>query len=403
MGRTQVNQPGRGWTALALVSAMYLPMAALAMGPYFLDDPTALVSQLPEGGFRGFVEGALAGRTGPYQAHLLSMAFHTLTGALLMGLGPYLLWSRPRRRIRRHVVAGRLYLATALASMTGALVFLVNEPLTAAFTGPVFALGLWAMLVGTVSSALLGWVAALRHQIRLHVLWVCLNYGFLMSAPLLRLEWGLFGALGVGETLEEVSPQSAIHIVAVSTTLAVLGGLHLADRLRPQGVVLGGARAATSSTGWVSGPGIPRSLVLGSATVGAGALAVIGSRYLGHGPTATTHLAWYAVPVLVLIGAVELFRRRALATGRHELAEEHLVLLCWLVLSPVIALGVAVLARTWLALEPPVADATGVTLCGGLAVFLAVQTMHARLELAGHRRRSGTAPRSRSRETSAAS
>ncbi|MGO1167037.1 MAG: DUF2306 domain-containing protein [Janibacter sp.] len=399
MGRTQVNRPGRGWGAVALVSLMYLPMAALAMGPYFLDDPTAVVSQLPEGGFRGFVEGALAGRAGPYQAHLMSMVFHTLTGALLMGLGPYLLWSRPRRRTRSHVIAGRLYLATALASMTGALVFLVGEPLEAAFTGPVFALGLWGMLVGTVSSALLGWVAALRHQIRLHVLWVCLNYGFLVSAPLLRLEWGLFGAFGVGDTLEEVSPQSAIHIVAVSTTLAVLGSLHLADRFRPKGATLGTALGSATS----SGPQIPRALVLGSVAVGAGALAVVGSRYLEHGTAATTHLAWYAVPMLVLIGIVETFRRRALAAGRRELAEEHLVLLCWLALSPVIALGIAVLARAWLALEPAVADATGVTLSGGLAVVFAVQTMHARLELAGRRRHSGPAPRSRSRETSAAS
>lgn len=235
MRRVQVSRPGPAWSALAIVSIVYLPMAALAMTPYFLDEPAMLLSAFPEGGFRGFLESALAGRTGPYQAHLAGMVFHTVTGALLMALGPYLLWSRPRRRSLAHVVAGRVYLATALASMTGALVFLLGEPLEEAFTGPVFALGLWAMLVGTVASALLGWVAALRHQIRLHVLWVCLNYGFLMSAPLLRIEWGLFGAVGVGATVEEVSPQSAIHVVALSTTAAVVGALHIADHLRPKG------------------------------------------------------------------------------------------------------------------------------------------------------------------------
>ena len=181
MGTNRVDRPGSAWGAMAITSILYLPMAALAMGPYLLADPGILLEALPEGGFRTFLESALDGRTGPYQAHLAAMVFHTVTGAMLMGLGPYLLWSRPRRRTTAHVFAGRLYMATVMASMTGALIFLANEPLEAAFTGPVFALGLWAMLVGTVASAILGWVAALRHQIRLHVLWVCLNYGFVTS------------------------------------------------------------------------------------------------------------------------------------------------------------------------------------------------------------------------------
>ena len=189
MDRNRVSRPGPAWDAIAVVSALYVPMAVLAMGPYLLEEPTMLLSQLPEDGVRGFLEGALAGRTGPYQAHLAGMISHTLTGALLLTLGPYLLWSRPRRRTRAHVLAGRLYIATALASMTGALVFLANEPIEAAFTGPVFALGLWAMLVGTVSSAVLGWFAAVRHRIRLHVLWVCLNYGFLGEVEAAPGQW----------------------------------------------------------------------------------------------------------------------------------------------------------------------------------------------------------------------
>lgn len=408
MERTQLNRPGRVWDAMAVVSLMYLPMAALAMGPYFLEDPTAVVSQLPDGGFRHFVEGALAGRAGSYQAHLVGMVSHTVTGALLMALGPYLLYSRPWRRTLRHVVAGRLYLATALASMTGALVFLVNEPLEAAFTGPVFALGLWAMLVGTVSSALLGWVAAVRHQIRLHVIWVCLNYGFLMSAPLLRIEWGLFGVLGVGDTLEEVSPQSAIHVVAVSTTIAAVGGLHLADLIRSRRSVLvplGASTGTASGEGGGVAPrsGVPRPLVLATMGAGVGAFVVIAGRYLEHGASATTHLAWFAVPLVILLVGVEALRRRARGRGRVELAEDHLVLLVWLAASPVIALGVAAASRVWLGLDPAVADASGVTLCGGLAVYGAIQTVAIRSELTERTRRGHRPGRSRSREVTPAS
>lgn len=398
MQHVNVNRPGRGWDAMAVVSVLYLPMAALAMGPYFLDDPTLLVSQLPEGGFRLFVEGALAGRTGPYQAHLLGMVSHTLTGAMLMGLGPYLLWSRPRRRTRSHVIAGRVYLATALASMTGAFVFLVNEPLEAAFTGPVFALGLWAMFVGTVFSALAGWVSALRHRIPAHIMWVCLNYGFLMSAPLLRTEWGLFGIVGVGDTLEEVSPQSAIHIVALTAGVGVIGGLHLADHLRPQARTLGAATATGAR------PAPPRWTVIASVLLGGSAFAVMAGRYLDHGRLATTHIGWYAVPVLGLVVAVVLLRRRALRRGRAALADDLLVLVCWLALSPAVAVVISAVASAWLDLEAPVADATGLTLCGGLAAFWAVQTLDGWSQLVD-RRRKGTeaAPATHSRETARAS
>ena len=403
MRHSHVTRPGPAWDAMAVVSLLYFPMAVLAMGPYFLTQPTVLFSAWPEdAAFRVFLESALDGRTGPYRAHLAAMVFHTLTGSLLMLLGPYLLWSRPRRRTRTHVLAGRLYVATVLASMTGALVFLVTEPLEEAFTGPVFALGLWAMFFGTVLSALLGWVAALRHQIRLHVLWVCLNYGFVMSAPLLRIEWGLFGVAGVGDTLEEVSPQAAIHVVALSTMAAVVGAVHIADHLRPKGGTLG-----TVTRHRAPSAAVPPGVVVGCVGAGLAALGVLAVRYLDHGSAATTNLAWFVVPVTLGAGATLLLRRRAAASGRAELADEHTVLLCWVACSPVIALGVAVLARVWLGLGSPIADATGVTLCGGLAAFFAVQTLHVREELAGHRRsgRAGTTAGavSHSREGSPAS
>lgn len=396
---TQVNRPGVAWDAMAVVSVLYVPMAVLAMGPYFLAEPTVLMSQFPEGGFRGFLESALAGRTGPYQAHLAGMVSHTLTGSLLLCLGPYLLWSRPRRRTRSHVIAGRLYVATALASMTGALVFLVGEPLESAFTGPVFALGLWAMFVGTVLSALFGWVSAIRHRIRLHVLWVCLNYGFLMSAPMLRIEWGLFGFAGVGERLEDVSPQAAIHIVAVTTTVGIIGGLHIADHLRPKGATLG-----PSTTPGVASAGVPRWLIVGSGAVGLTSLAVLVERYLAHGDRSTTHLGWYVVPMLLLVGLTLLMHRRALVAGRTGLAQDHLVLLCWLAFAPAIALVVATAARGWLGLDPAVADATGVTLSGGLAAFFCIQHLHLRDELTGRRGRGARATTTtRSPETASAS
>lgn len=397
MRENRVTRPGRGWTAVAVVSLMYMPMAALAMVPYTAPDPAALMSQLPDTGIKGYLQGALVDRTPSYQANMIALVSHTVTGSLLMLLGPYLLWTRPRRRERRHVIAGRLYLATVFASMTGSATYLVREPLEEAFTGPVFGLALWSILVGTILSAVLAWVSAVRHQIRMHVLWGCLNYGFLMTAPLLRIEWGLFGLIGVGETLEEASPQATINLVTITGTTAVLFALHLTDRMRPTAPLLGAAPTPSN------GGGYARVLVLGSLAAGAVSLVVLVRRYLDHGDSATTHLAWFVVPLAVALAVVALLGRRASRAGRDALARDHLVLLFWLGLAPAIALVVSAnVTHGALGLEPTIGDGAGVTVSVGYAMVFTLMTFHAISIWSARPGRKGLTG-SRSRETSVAS
>lgn len=373
MRENRVTRPGRGWTAVAVVSLMYMPMAALAMVPYTAPDPAALMSQLPDTGIKGYLQGALVDRTPSYQANIIALVSHTVTGSLLMLLGPYLLWTRPRLCERRHVIAGRLYLAT------------------------VFGLALWSILVGTILSAILAWVSAVRHQIRMHVLWGSLNYGFLMTAPLLRIEWGLFGLIGVGETLEEASPQATINLVTITGTTAVLFALYLTDRMRPTAPLLGAAPTPSN------GGGYARVLVLGSLAAGAVSLVVFVRRYLDHGDRATTHLAWFVVPLAVALAVVALLGRRASRAGRDALARDHLVLLFWLGLAPAIALVVSAnVTHGALGLEPTIGDGAGVTVSVGYAMVFTLMTFHAISIWSARPGRKGLTG-SRSRETSVAS
>ena len=120
MDRNRVSRPGPAWDAIAVVSALYVPMAVLAMGPYLLEEPTMLLSQLPEDGVRGFLEGALAGRTGPYQAHLAGMISHTLPGALLLVGGGSLAGDGGSRRSLSSCEGRTPFLRKSLSSCEGA-------------------------------------------------------------------------------------------------------------------------------------------------------------------------------------------------------------------------------------------------------------------------------------------
>ena len=143
---------------------------------------------------------------------------------------------------------------------------------------------------------------------------------------------------------------------------------------------------------------------LAVAAIGLAALAWFVKRYLDHAADATTNIAWFIVPMAATVGVTLLLGRRAARTGRVELAEEHLILVCWLALAPVIGLVVAAASRVVFDLTAPVADATGLTLCGGLAVFFAVQTLHLRAEMTRWLRQAATVPSvSRSRQTTPAS
>lgn len=118
------------------------------------------------------------------------LSTHMMLGMVLMTAGFFQFWPAFRRRFRKtHRVLGVAYVLAAFASMTLSGIHLVNAGIANTFNTYVFHVGLWVMLVGVVVSVSMAGIALLRKDIARHLGWQALGFGFLMTAPVQRIDW----------------------------------------------------------------------------------------------------------------------------------------------------------------------------------------------------------------------
>lgn len=118
------------------------------------------------------------------------LSTHMMLGLVLMSAGFLQFWPAFRRRFRKtHRVVGVVYIVAALASMTLSGIHLVNSGIANTYNTFVFHVGLWVMLVGVLLSIVMAGIALLRKDIARHLGWQALGFGFLMTAPLQRIDW----------------------------------------------------------------------------------------------------------------------------------------------------------------------------------------------------------------------
>ena len=118
------------------------------------------------------------------------LSTHMMLGMVLMTAGIFQFWPAFRRRFRKtHRVLGVVYVLAAFASMTLSGIHLVNSGIANTFNTYVFHVGLWVMLAGVVVSVSMAGIALLRKDIARHLGWQALGFGFLMTAPLQRIDW----------------------------------------------------------------------------------------------------------------------------------------------------------------------------------------------------------------------
>ena len=118
------------------------------------------------------------------------LSTHMMLGMVLMTAGFLQFWPAFRRRFRKtHRLLGAVYVLAAFASMTLSGIHLVNSGIANTFNTFVFHVGLWVMLVGVVVSVSMAGIALLRKDIARHLGWQALGFGFLMTAPLQRIDW----------------------------------------------------------------------------------------------------------------------------------------------------------------------------------------------------------------------
>ncbi|WP_030546070.1 DUF2306 domain-containing protein [Streptomyces albus] len=359
----------RPWRRAALItvitaSVAYAPLAMTELWPYADPDAPAIGKRLLAATVSpSYVADAFATRLGPYGRSLVAMIVHSVLGGLLMLLGPAQLLTAVRRRTGLHRGLGVLYVLTVYGSMAGAGVYLARTAPADAFSGPAFWLVLATILVGTVLSVTFGVMAVLGGFPDLHQRWLLLGYGFLMTAPLLRLEWSVLPALMPGASLAEVNRVAIMHLGMV-----VAFGALLASRAMDRRSRIGGLRGS-----WAPWP------VLAAAHLaGAAALTWIVSHSSAWGDTRTRLLLGLLLP-FALVYAVLLHRATATRGWPREEWRIHLVALC---AAPVLAVGLTPLFSTALGLDRSVALTAGIAVSCGMTAFAGVLTVTVRVMLA---------------------
>ncbi|MFD5771128.1 DUF2306 domain-containing protein [Streptomyces sp. NPDC127049] len=381
MGRPTSTRRGRvAIVALTAVCLAYAPIAFTELWPYARPGAPALGEWVlgrtvsPE-----FVAEAVRDRMGPYERSLVPLIVHSVLGGLLMLLGPVQLLTAVRRRIRLHRALGIVFAVTVYVSMAGAALYLVRTPPEQAFSGAAFWVVLAVILVGTVGSVTFGILAALTGYPDLHQRWLLLCYGFLMTAPLLRLEWGFLPTLYPGLTIQEINRVAIMHLGALVSFGALLATRALDRRTSVPGL--------TGS--WAPGP----VLVLAH-LAGAAGLAALVPAFLDQGAEGRRLLLAYAVPYAVMYAVLAARAAGARRAGNGWAREEWRLHLGALLLAPAFsAVMVPVLERT-MDLDRATALVAAAGIGCGMLAYTAVTVVSLRV-LAGRellRRRPGPQP-----------
>ncbi|WP_042383467.1 DUF2306 domain-containing protein [Streptacidiphilus melanogenes] len=318
---------GTNWGRVAAIVVLalgvgYAPIAMTELWPYAHPGAPAIgESLLARLTSPRYVADAFATRIKPYDHSLAAMIVHSVLGGLLMLLGPLQLLTAVRRRARLHRALGVVYAVAVYVSMAGAALYLLRTVPRDAFSGPAFWIVLATILVGTVFSVTFGIVAAVRRMPDIHQRWMLLCYGFLMTAPLLRLEWGALPVLFPGLSMAEINQIAVMHLGSVVAFGALVASRGLDRRAKVSG--MGGS--------WV-----PWWVLAGAGLAGTAALGWIADSFLTAGD-AQSHrlLLGYLVPFAATAAVMVWRMRRAGTEGRLWAREEWRIHLVALSLAPV--------------------------------------------------------------------
>lgn len=123
-----------------------------------------------------------------------ALALHNTMGGLLMLFGALQFWPALRRRYPRwHRAFGMVYVGAATIGMFAAITYLVLTPVSRIYDNFTFAVGLWFLAIGVLSSVGLSMFHLRRREIAQHQAYMAISYGFLLTAPLQRYMWLLMG------------------------------------------------------------------------------------------------------------------------------------------------------------------------------------------------------------------
>ncbi|MGR8946463.1 MAG: DUF2306 domain-containing protein [Gammaproteobacteria bacterium] len=158
-----------------------------------------------------------------YESSLRFLLMHTTMGAICMALGPFQFVASLRVKYRSlHRTMGKVYLVAVLLSMTAGLGYLSMTPFTQVFSGAPFAIGLVGLHFLVLYTAYKAYAAIRRKKIAKHQYWMAMNYGLLLSTPVLRLLWITFGLAFPSLNQAEANLAITTFLIPVSVLPALI-------------------------------------------------------------------------------------------------------------------------------------------------------------------------------------
>ena len=129
-----------------------------------------------------------------YSNGLRFMLMHTTMGAICMAIGPFQFIAAFRQRYRAlHRNMGKVYLLAVGLSMFAGLAYLSITPFDKVYSGAPFAIGLVGLHLLVLYTGYKAYRTIRQRKITKHQQWMAMNYGLLLSTPVLRLLWIAFG------------------------------------------------------------------------------------------------------------------------------------------------------------------------------------------------------------------
>ena len=128
--------------------------------------------------------------------NMVVLSFHNVMGGICMLFGALQFWPAFRHRYPRwHRGFGALYMVTAQLAMIAAAIYLTITPVQTIYDSFSFYVGLWILVIIVTISLWLSIYHLKRKEYAQHQAYMAINFGALLTAPILRYNWVLGGIL----------------------------------------------------------------------------------------------------------------------------------------------------------------------------------------------------------------
>ncbi|WP_149359360.1 DUF2306 domain-containing protein [Lolliginicoccus suaedae] len=321
------------WLALAIVCVVYAPMAIEYMWTFFgMRSPQLWISTFAQvvGEGRATGPGSVEHeQAAVYADNRLALLLHTTTGGLAILLAIAQFSSRLRaRHLALHRVTGRIFAGLVVISMITSMIYLVRVGPAGAFDGPAFHLQLWFLAIGTLAATISAVMAIRARQLWIHQSLMAYAFALLLTAPLLRVQYMIYGAMDPGYSQELTNMMGAIVLGFAAVTGAILASRHFSSP----------GKASVAPLGRID------ALAWASTVLGTGLIAALHERWIGDITILTVTLV--ASFMLFLGGFVLAESSAGRGTDQRALAD-------WRIHRRAISLAPAMFLALWLVYAIP--------------------------------------------------